>query len=81
MTSEPKKVGKTPSDIVDMSPHDLVLLSAATGMDKWQGRLAKAELTRRQTKAIYDFNKASSRLAWIMIAAVLVQIIVAIIKK
>ena len=66
---------------VSLSSHDLVLWSAATGMDEWKGSLAKAELARQQTKAIQDFNRASTWLAWIMIAVAVVQILVAVLKK
>ena len=73
---EPAKLEK-PSDIFGMSPYDLVLWSAATGMDEWKGSLAKAEQTRRQTEAVNKFNRASSRLALIMICVALTQLIVA----
>ena len=72
---------KKVDDVFNMSSHDLVLCSAATGMDEWKGSLARAELTRRQTKAIDDFNRASSCLAFIMITAAIVQIVLAILKK
>ena len=78
--SEPKKLVKS-SDVFELSNHDLVLWSAATGMDEWKGSLARAEQARRQTKAINDFNRASSWLALIMIAAAAVQILVAVFKK
>ena len=78
--SEPKKLVKS-SDIFEMSDYDLVLWSAATGMDVWKGSLARAEQARRQTKAIHDFNRASSWLASIMIAAAAVQILVAVFKE
>ena len=77
---EPKKSEK-PSDVFQLSPCDLVLWSAATGLDEWKGSLARAEQARRQTKAIHDFNRASSRLAYIMIAAAIVQVLIAVLKK
>ena len=77
---EPEKLEKS-NDVFAMSNRDLVLWSAATGMDEWKGSLARAELTRRQTKTIDNFNRASTCLAWIMITAALVQIVVALIKR
>ena len=77
---EPRKIEK-PADIFDMSPEDLVLWSAATGMDEWKGSLAKAEQARRLTKALQDFNRASTWLGWIMIGMAVIQIFVAVFKK
>ena len=77
---KPKKL-EEPNDIFQMPPDDLVLWSAATGLDEWKGSLARAEQARRQTKAIHDFNRASSCLAYIMIAAAIVQVLIAVLKK
>ncbi len=59
----------------------LVIMSTIMDSNEHIRSLARAEQTRRQTEAIHDFNKASGRLAWVMIGAALIQIFVAIFKK
>ena len=78
--SERKKLVE-PNDIFKMSDRDLVLWSAVTGRDEWKVALARAEQARRQTKAIHDFNRASSWLAGVMITMAALQILVAVFRK
>ena len=72
---------KKPIDIFETSDYDLVLLSQVMESGEHTRSLARAEQTRRQTQAIHNFNQASSRLAWIMIAVAVIQILVALLRK
>ena len=71
---------KDPKEIFATSDKDLVLMAVVYETNEHTRSLARAEQTRRQTKAIHDFNKASSFLAWVMIAVAFIQVIVAVLK-
>lgn len=71
---------KDPKDIFATSDKDLVLMAVVFETNEHTRSLARAEQVRRQTKAIQEFNRGSSFLAWVMIAAAFIQVVVAVLK-
>ncbi len=72
-TPEQRKNLATPEDIFQKSDKELVLMSVTYEWNENTRSLAKAEQVRRQTEAVNNFNKASTRLAWIMIGLAVVN--------